>query len=160
MVTQSFDTRNLGLVVMLLAMCFAGCQTTTRPQRHATNAYADEILRLDSADADAEVEARTKQGNWRFLAYYTDVPEGMNVPGLFDEEMMEFIDSGLFETEVFFDQRTIYVLQFEGDPKPWLEAKWRYVQKVNRALVRKIRATGRISASIIGPAPDTQPTNR
>ncbi len=73
---------------------------------------------------------------------------------------MEFLDSGFFETEVFFDQRALYVFQFEGDPKPWIDAKWRYAAKVNRALVKKIRETGRISTLITGPAPSTQSTNK
>lgn len=158
--TQRFCPRRIGMFVMMLAVCLGGCQTTAKPLRQGKNTYADEICRLDSADAGAEVEARTKQGNWRFLACFIDEPEAMNVPGLTSEEGMEFIDSGFFETEVFFDQRTLYVFQFEGDPKPWIDAKWRYAEKVNRALVKKIRETGRISALITGPTPSTKSVNK
>ncbi len=160
MVTQELCTRSLGLLVMVLAVCFAGCQTKTRPQGPTANVYADEIRRLDSVDANAEVEARTKLGNWRFLAWYADEPEALTVPGLTSAEGKDLIDSGLFETEVYFDQRTLYVFQFEGDPKPWIDAKWRHAEKMNRVLVRKIRQTGRISGQITGPAPSPQPANK
>lgn len=160
-VAQRFCSGGSIVLVMLVAVSFAACQSveTARSDRQGKNAYADEMRQLDSADAGAEVEARTKRGDWRFLAYYTDVPKGMNVPGLTPEEGMEFIDSGFFETEVFFDERAPYVFQFEGDPKPWIEAKWRYADRVNRALVRKIRETGRISAKIAAPIPSQEPAS-
>ena len=151
-----------GLVVVLLALLFTGCTTCedTSLQKKQKNPFDDEIRQLDSVNAAAVAEVRTQQGNWNFLACYTDDPPTMHVPGLIAEEGVEYVDSERFATEVYFDHRMLCVFQFDGDPQPWVEAKWRYAEKVNRALVRKIRDTGRISALISGPAPSTQPANK
>jgi len=132
-------------LAILLPLFLAACQSgeAAKSQAQEKNSFAEEIHQLDTADADAEVAARTKLNNWRFLACYTDAPPaGTYIPGLSKSEINKYVDSGLFETEIYLDHRTIYVFQFDGDPIPWEEAKWRFAERVNRALVKKIKRSG------------------
>ena len=97
-----------------------------------------------------------------FLGCFSDDddPGSMYVPGLTADEGVELLESGQFEVEAYYDQRAFYVFQFVGDPAPWIDAKWRYAERVNQSLVKKIRATGRVGASIANPVPPARAGSR
>jgi len=144
-----------------LVLVLAGCHAPTSSPTAVPDdkSFAKEIRDLKEADAVADVEARIRGGNAKFLACYTDQPEGTYIPGLSAEEMREYIDSGQFQSEVFFDHRTIYVFQFSGDTRPWEEAKWDYAARINRALVSRIRRERQTNQQPLPPPGKRPPSN-
>jgi hypothetical protein len=125
------------LLAVFASLLLVGCNSTTSSAR--SDFYGADIRKLDRIDVDKEVAARIAADNWKFLEWYGGVPESTSVPGLTQEEGEEYIGSGRYKAELYFDQREFYELQYRGDVGPLIQARYRYAERFNRALLSKIR---------------------
>ena len=128
-------------LLVLLPLFVTACQSVGRisPTSKEDVPVAADVQELNSADARAVVETRIQKNDWRFLGCYSDEPSRMAIPGLNPEEIGKYVDSGLYQIEIYFDHRTITAMQIEGDIQPWIAAKYAYAARVNRELLTKVK---------------------
>ncbi len=139
------DPKRLGakmkFLLALLPLFVAACQSGGRlsPTSKEGVPVASDVRELNSADAREIVETRIQKNDWRFLGCYSDEPSRMTIPGLNPEEIGKYVDSGLYQIEVYFDHRAIIAMQIEGDIQPWIAAQYAYAARMNRELLKKVK---------------------
>lgn len=134
--------RNSRLLVLVLwcASLFCGCQSGPFQREHSeiSPSFRSQIYGFRHADAKAVVSQRIITGNWQFLGYSGGMLEESFIPGLTQEEVERYIDSGLFSWECFFYYHLYFHAGSPAEENELAAARLDYAERVNRELLRRI----------------------